>query len=110
MPQASLERVARGLLPAARLARFAGTPRGALRVEALDAHGAALAAVEVVAERDGLDVPAAPPLWAARALRGTSRSGVLRLADLVTPDEALAGLRALGCAVTETGIAQPPKP
>ena len=98
-PQGSLDAVARALLPAARLARFAGTPRGALRVEALDARGAELAAVEVVAERDGLDVPAAPPLWAARALREASRCGVLRLADLVSPDDALAGLRALGCAV-----------
>lgn len=101
LPQASLERVARALLPAARLARVAGTPRGALRVEALDAGGATLAAVEVVAERDGLDVPAAPPLWAARALRGSTASGMLRLADLVAPDAAVAGLRALGCAVRE---------
>jgi hypothetical protein len=59
------------------------------------------AAVEVVALREGLDVPAAPSLWAARALRAAPRAGVLRLADLVSRTEALAGLAALGCAVSE---------
>jgi hypothetical protein len=96
-----LARLARALAPAARLASLLGTPRGALRVEARDAAGEIAAAVEVVALRDGLDVPASPPLWAARAIPRAPRAGVLRLAELVTRTEALAGLAALGCAVRE---------
>jgi hypothetical protein len=78
-----------------------GGARGALRVEALDPKGRIVGEVEVVAVREGLDVPAAPPLWAARALAARPRGGVLRLADLVTRAEAMAGLAALGCAVSE---------
>jgi hypothetical protein len=93
--------LARALAPVARVAGLAGTPRGALQVEALDTGGRRLGSVEVVAERDGLDVPAAPPLWAARALRASSATGVLRLADLVSPHDAVAGLRELGCEVRD---------
>ena len=78
-----------------------GSPRGRSVVEARSASGEVAAAVEVVALRDGLDVPSAPPLWAARALRAAPRAGVLRLADLVSRSDALAGLAALGCAVRE---------
>jgi hypothetical protein len=94
---ASDERLAR----LARALRLLGSPRGALLVEARDAAGRTAEEVEVVALRDGLDVPAAPLLWAARALAAAPRAGVLRLADLVTRSEALAGLAALGCAVRE---------
>jgi Saccharopine dehydrogenase NADP binding domain len=97
----ALERLVRLALPAAQLARPFGTPRGALLLEARDADGRVAAEVEVVALREGLDVPAAPVVWAARALARERRAGVLRLADLVTRGEALAGLAALGCAVRE---------
>ena len=67
---------ARPLLPAARLGRFARLAAGrAARRGARRAGGEVAAAVEVVAVRDGLDVPAAPPLWAARALRAAPRAG-----------------------------------
>lgn len=105
LPSPVLAPLARALLPVAHLACGVGTPLGVLRVEALDARGAELAAVEVVAERAGLDVPAAPCVWAARALRAGARTGVLRLADLVAPDEAVAALRALGCTVAERAAA-----
>jgi hypothetical protein len=95
---AGLSRAAR--LGVALLAPFGGA-RGALRVEALDPKGRVVGEVEAVAVRDGLDVPAAPPLWAARSLAARPRGGVLRLADLVTRAEAMAGLAALGCAVSE---------
>jgi Saccharopine dehydrogenase NADP binding domain len=97
----ALARLARVALPAAQLARPCGGARGALLLEARDADGRVAAEVEVVALREGLDVPAAPVLWAARALARGPRAGVLRLADLVTRSEALAGLAALGCAVRE---------
>lgn len=96
-----LRRLVRAALPAAQLARLAGSPRGVLRLEARSEGGEVAAAVEVVALREGLDVPAAPPLWAARALRAAPRAGVLRLAELLSRSEALAGLAALGCAVRE---------
>jgi hypothetical protein len=96
-----LARLARAALPAAHLVRLLGSRRGALRLEARGPAGEVAAAVEVVALREGLDVPAAPSLWAARALRAAPRAGVLRLADLVSRTEALAGLAALGCAVRE---------
>jgi hypothetical protein len=96
-----LRRLARAALPAAQLVRLLGSPRGAFRLEARTASGEIAAAVEVVALREGLDVPSVPPLWAARALRASPRAGVLRLADLVSRAEALAGLAALGCAVRE---------
>jgi hypothetical protein len=96
-----LGRLARAALPAARLARLFGSRRGALRLEARGPEGEIAAAVEVVALRDGLDVPAAPSLWAARALSAEPRAGVLRLADLVSRGDALAGLAALGCALRE---------
>ena len=96
-----LRRLARAALPAAQLVRLLGSPRGAFRLEARSASGEVAAAVEVVALREGLDVPSAPPLWAARALRAAPRGGVLCLADLVSRAEALAGLAALGCAVRE---------
>lgn len=97
----ALARVARIALAAAGALRALGSPRGALLVEARDAAGRTAAEVEIVVVREGLDVPAAPVLWAARALAAAPRAGVLRLADLVPRAEALAGLAALGCAVRE---------
>jgi hypothetical protein len=94
----ALARVAR--LGAGLLTPFGGA-RGALRVEALDPKGRVMGEVEVVAVREGLDVPSAPPLWAVRSLAARPRGGVLRLADLVTRADAMAGLAALGCAVHE---------
>ncbi|HVH05545.1 MAG TPA: saccharopine dehydrogenase NADP-binding domain-containing protein [Myxococcota bacterium] len=99
--EGAITAVARAAAPLARLAAPLGGARGALRVEALDAEGGVVGEVEVVAVSNGLDVPAAPPLWAARALAAQPRGGVLRLADLVTRAEALAGLAALRCAVSE---------
>jgi hypothetical protein len=98
---AAIGALARVAAPLAGLAGAFGGARGALRVEALDASGGVVGEIEVVAVNEGLDVPAAPPLWAARALAARPRGGVLRLADLVTRAEALAGLAALRCAVSE---------
>lgn len=101
LPDEQLARLVRAALPAVRLAGRFGSPRGVLRVEAL-AAGRLAEHVEVVAVSEGLDVPAAPPLWAARALRAAPRpGGVLRLFDLVSRGDALAGLAALRCAVSE---------
>lgn len=102
LSDARLGQLVRAAVPAVRVVGRFGSPRGVLRVEALDGAGRLAEHVEVVAVSEGLDVPAAPPLWAARALRAAPRQGgVLRLFDLVTRGDALAGLAALRCAVSE---------
>ena len=61
-----------------------GSPRGVLRVEARSGDGRVAEHIEVVAVSDGLDVPAAPPLWAARRCaprRGAGAAAVLRPRD-----------------------------
>jgi hypothetical protein len=71
-------------------------------VEATDAAGEVCGAVEVVAERDGLDVPAAPALWVARRLLTAppGSGGVRALADLVPAADALAWLSGAGFQVS----------
>ncbi len=95
LPDRALARVARVALPAARAVSRLGTPRGSLVLEALGAPGAR---VEVVAEREGLDVPAAPALWVASTLqRGHVRArGCVALRDVVPLAEAAARLRGAG--------------
>jgi len=103
LSEATVARLARVGAPLASLARPFGTPRGVLRVEALDAAGRTLASVEVEAHADGLDVPAWPAVWAVRRLlRADSlMGGPLSLADLVPHAEALAALRDAGFEVRE---------
>lgn len=99
----SVARLARVGAPLASVAHPFGTPRGVLRVEALDAAGRALASIEVEARADGLDVPAWPAVWAVqRLLQADSGPGrALSLADLVPHAEALAALRSAGFDVRE---------
>jgi len=103
LSESAVERLARVGAPLASLARPFGTPRGVLRVEALDVAGRILANVEVEARSEGLDVPAWPAVWAARRLLqgGADRAGVLSLADLVPRAEAVADLRNAGFEVRE---------
>jgi hypothetical protein len=103
LSESAVARVARAGAPLAALIRPFGTPRGVLRVEALDESGRALAAVEVEAHTDGLDVPAWPAIWVTRRLLqdASSGSGALSLAEVVPRDEALAGLRSAGFEVRE---------
>jgi hypothetical protein len=108
-----IARLARAGAPLAALARPFGTPRGVLRVEALDEAGRVLAGVEVEARSEGLDVPAWPAVWATcRLLRpGSTASGGLSLADLVPRNDALAWLRGAGFEVSENpGIDLGPLP
>jgi hypothetical protein len=58
--------------------------------------------VEVRAQHEGLNVPALPAVWAARRLlEGGPWSGPLRLAQLISPQEAVRWLSAEGYQVAE---------
>jgi hypothetical protein len=101
LPERALLRACRTVRPATRLVRSLGAERGVLAVEALAADGSALARVEILAPR-GLDLAALPPVWAARALLALPSlpPGARSLADLASPGELAAWMRAEGWSVT----------
>lgn len=80
--------------------RIGGTV-GGLRIEALNAAGDVLGAVNYLAPREGLNIPALPAVWAARALLDDAQPGDRPLRSLVTFAEAAASLRAHGFEVAE---------
>jgi hypothetical protein len=75
--------------------RFGSYP-GGMRVEAIDAAHKLLGAVDYFAARDGLTIPALPPVWAAKALPAGASPGYHALSELVTFGEASASLRSYG--------------
>jgi hypothetical protein len=103
LPARSMPGLAGALVPAARIVRRLGTPRGVLLLRALGRDGAELGRVEVTALANGLDVPAAPVVWVVECLLagGLAGGGVLGLEDLVTPSAALSWLRDAGYEVRE---------
>jgi hypothetical protein len=82
--------------PLVGLANAIGGTAGGLRIEALDAAGNVLGAVNFKAEREGLNIPALPAVWAARALSSDCEPGHRPLRSLVTFDAAAASLRGHG--------------
>jgi len=101
VPEQRVASLAPLLLPFVRALRPLGTPRGVLVVVAGDAEGRELDRVEVHAEANGLDIPAAPPVWVAAKLAAGSfpPSGVASLGNAVDPAEAIAWLERAGYAV-----------
>lgn len=99
----TLARLARWALPVANAARAVGGSQGRLSVDALDAEGRRLAAIEVRADREGLDVPATPAVWAARRLAEGAEipPGVRSLDEILPLAEALDHLRKRGYTVVE---------
>jgi hypothetical protein len=75
--------------------RIGGT-RGGMRIEALGAAGAVLGTANFLAPREGLNIPALPSIWAARALCGAARSGLCPLHTLVTFAQAAGSLESHG--------------
>ena len=69
---------------------------GGLRIEALDVAGNVLGAVDYLAPREALNIPALPSVWAARALLAVAGGGLRPLRTLVTFEEAATSLRAHG--------------
>jgi hypothetical protein len=88
-------------------ANFVGGRTGGMRVEALNAARDVLGAVNYVAPREGLNIPALPSVWAARAFLDTSSSGVRPLRTLVTFAQAAASLQAHGFEVVVDAPALP---
>jgi hypothetical protein len=82
--------------PLLALANLVGGRAGGLRVEALDGAGNVRGAVNYLAPREGLTIPALPAVWAARALLDVAQPGFRPLRTLVTFEEAAASLRAQG--------------
>jgi hypothetical protein len=87
--------------PLMALANRVGGHAGGMRVEALDATGNVLGAVNYLAHREALNIPALPSLWAARALLDGAEPGYRPLRTLVTFDRAAASLYAQGYETTE---------
>lgn len=99
----TLARLARWALPFANAARVVGGSQGRLSVAALDARGRRLAAIELRADREGLDVPATPAVWAAQRLAQGAEipPGVRSLDEVIPLAEALDLLRKRGYTVLE---------
>jgi hypothetical protein len=74
----------------------------------LDSSGECLAGIEVTAERDGLDVPAAPPVWLLKNIASSPPDvgGCVPFEQRVGADVALAELALLGCRVDTWGCAR----
>jgi hypothetical protein len=82
--------------PMVGLANLAGGRAGGLRIEVLDSEGIVLGAVNYLAPREALNIPALPSVWAARALLKEPKPGLRPIRALVTFDEAAISLRAHG--------------
>jgi hypothetical protein len=80
--------------------RFGGTV-GGLRIEALSSAGDVLGSVNYLAPREGLNIPALPALWAARALLDNAQPGFRPLRSLITFAAVAASLHSHGFEVTE---------
>jgi hypothetical protein len=82
--------------PLVGMANLVGGRAGGMRIEALNVVGDVLGAVNYLAPREALNIPALPSVWAARALLDVHQPGFRPLRTLVTFDEAAASLRAHG--------------
>jgi hypothetical protein len=82
--------------PLVGLANRVGGRAGGLRIEALNDRGNVLGAVNYLAPKEALNIPALPSVWAARALLHIKQPGLRPLRTLVTFDEAARSLRACG--------------
>jgi uncharacterized protein YbjT (DUF2867 family) len=101
IPEPALRVASRAVQPATHAIQRLGGARGALAVESIDGAGRVRARVEILA-RNGLDLAALPPLWAARALLDPAARarGAVSLAALVPRDPLAAAMRAEDWIVT----------
>jgi len=104
LPRQALPPVATALRVAARAARPLGSRRGVLILVAEDEQGAERARVELHADTNGLDVPAAPPVWVARCIaQGAPPAGLVSLDAVVPRHTAELWLRESGFRIVESG-------
>jgi hypothetical protein len=87
--------------PLVGLANRVGGRVGGLRIEALDVAGNVLGAVNYLAPREALNIPALPSVWAAGALLAVAQPGIRPLRALVTFEEVATSLRGHGFEVFE---------
>jgi hypothetical protein len=93
--------------PLVALANRVGGRVGGLRIEALNGASNVLGAVNYLAPGEGLNIPALPSVWAARALLAGTQPGFRPLRTLVTFAEAATSLRGQGFAVVVELFATP---
>jgi len=105
LPQRWIPGVASLALPFARAARTFGTPRGVLLLRAEDTSGREVDRIELAAEANGLDIPAAPAVWAVARLLSAppAAAGCVGLEQLVARDDAIRWLQGAGFAVRDGG-------
>lgn len=90
-----LRSVCRALLPAMRLAQLGGSFQGRLTLIARNEAGVPLAQIEITANENGLDIPAAPAVWTSRhLLEHPGETGVLTLNKVISNPGIVAWLRA----------------
>ncbi len=108
LPAGMPSRLARRVLPLARLCRRFGGREGHLLVAARDGRGGVLATVEVIAQREGLRLTAAPAVWAVmRLLEGAAaRGGLLTLDELMDANAARVWMERHGYEVRAHGEAR----
>ncbi|HHM05599.1 MAG TPA: hypothetical protein ENJ19_07635 [Gammaproteobacteria bacterium] len=112
MPHVSSPLLRRATCPAVAVARFArrlGTDEGHLLLSLCDAWGRPVRELEVIAKKEGLKIPAAPALWASKALLagGNNLPPVPGLVDLMAADEAIEWLTRRGYQVERRQFSEP---
>ncbi len=92
---ARLRSVSRLMLPTMKLAQLGGTFQGRLTLIARDKAHAPLAQIEITANENGLDIPAAPAVWTSHhLLNHPAETGILKLENVISNSGIITWLRA----------------
>jgi len=93
----NLQRLCRIVLAVSPVTRLFGTLEGRLRIQAMNKDQQIIDHIEVIADKDGLNIPASQVVWAVKKLltgNGLNiKPGHLTLPTLITADEAINYLR-----------------
>jgi len=93
----NLQRLCHIALAVSPITRLFGTPEGRLRVQAVNKEQKIIEYIEVIADKDGLNIPASQVIWAIKKLMSQNtpdiKPGYLTLPTLITADEAISHLR-----------------
>lgn len=102
LPDAALLAVCRAFAPLTSLVTVWGKDLGVLALEALDDAGCVVDEIEIRAYTQGLNIPALPVVWAARAVLSNPErwSGLVGLDDLFSAADVAAQLREEGFEAT----------
>ncbi len=99
----NLQRFCHIALAVSPITRLFGTLEGRLRVQAVNQDQQIIESLEVIADKDGLNIPASQVIWAVKKLIAGNISdikpGCLSLTTLITADEAINHLRQQGYTV-----------